>query len=135
MQWLPDVEEHDCPAAESYHSLTSSGRRVTKIVSELRAARLVLFKAKDTFRASRLSVLGVGNSHVEKDRKKIRNGQGVSPLLLVRDRRNGKAVIANGYHRLCALYEINEDAVVLCQDRLASVCTRPQSKTRIAAGA
>ncbi len=54
-------------------------------------------------------------SHVEKDRKKIQKGIGLSPLLLVRDEQNGKVVIADGYHRLCAIYGFNEDAWIHCK--------------------
>jgi hypothetical protein len=39
----------------------------------------------------------------------------LSPLLLVRDEKNGRVVIADGYHRLCAVYEIDEDAWVPCK--------------------
>ncbi|HTW91666.1 MAG TPA: hypothetical protein VMH22_08150 [bacterium] len=116
IKWLPDVEEHDYPAAESYLSLIySRGDRVAKMVAEFKHAPVVQFKAKDIFRASQLSLLGVSNSHVEKDRKKIRKGQGLSPLLLVRDEQNGKVVIADGYHRLCASYECNEDEWIRCK--------------------
>ena len=73
------------------------------------------FKAKDIFRASRLSLLGVSNSHVEKDTRKIRDGLGLAPLLLVRDEPNGGVVIADGYHRLCAVYGFDEDAVIPCK--------------------
>ena len=73
------------------------------------------FKAKDIFRASGLSLLGVSNAHVEKDRRKIESGRELSPLLLVRDEANGKVVVADGYHRLCAVYSFDEDAVVPCK--------------------
>jgi hypothetical protein len=33
----------------------------------------------------------------------------------VRDRQNGKVVIADGYHRLCAVYARDEDAVMPCK--------------------
>ncbi len=115
VKWLLEVEEHDYPAAASYLGLIYSENRAARIISQLKAASLVQFKAKDIFRASRLSLLGVSNSHVEKDRKKIRDGTGLSPLLLVRDRRNGKVVIADGYHRLCAVYEFDEDALIECK--------------------
>jgi len=73
------------------------------------------FKAKDIFRASGLSLLGISNSHVKADQKKIKSGRGVSPLLLISDRANGKVVIADGYHRLCAVYAFDEDAVIPCK--------------------
>jgi disulfide oxidoreductase YuzD len=72
-------------------------------------------KAKDIFRASGLSLLGISNSHVKKDKKKISSGQLFSPLLLVRDVAQGKVIIADGYYRLCALYVADEDAVVPCK--------------------
>ena len=38
-----------------------------------------------------------------------------SPLLLFRDKRNGKVIIAHGYHRLCAVYTFDESAMILCK--------------------
>ncbi|SMF04184.1 hypothetical protein [Pseudogulbenkiania subflava] len=113
--WLPDVAAHDYVAATSYLALLWREDRVAEVVQRLRAAPLGQFRAKDIFRASRLSLLGISNSHVEKDRAKIRKGDGLSPLLLVRDEANGKVVIADGYHRLCALYGFDEDAWVRCK--------------------
>lgn len=85
------------------------------MIARLRNSVIVDFKAKDLFRASRLPLLGVSNSHVEKDRDKISKGVSLSPLLLVRDESNGKVVIADGYHRLCAIYGFDEDAVIYCK--------------------
>ncbi|WP_031436495.1 hypothetical protein [Methylobacter tundripaludum] len=115
IKWLLDVEEHDYPAAESYLSLLYNNDRVADMITSLRSAAIVQFKAKDIFRASQLSLLGVSNLHVEKDRKKIQKGVSLSPLLIVRDEPRGKAVIADGYHRLCAIYEFDEDAWIRCK--------------------
>ena len=113
--WLEDVEEHDYPAAESYLRLIYDNKKASKIVKNLRNAAIVEFKAKDIFRASSLSLLGVSNSHVEKDSAKISKGTALSPLLLVRDSSLGKVVIADGYHRMCAIYLVNEDALIHCK--------------------
>jgi hypothetical protein len=113
--WLDVPEDHDYPAAESYLGLVFSPDEVTKLVAALRDASITEFKAKDIFRASGLSLLGVSNGHVDRDRKKIAAGEELSPLLLVRDRRNRKVVIADGYHRLCAVYSFDEDASIPCQ--------------------
>jgi disulfide oxidoreductase YuzD len=115
IRWLPEVEDHDYPAAESYLRIIYPEAKVAEMVANLRVAAKVQFKAKDLFRASQLSLLGVSNSHVEKDQKKITKGVSLSPLLLVRDEINGKVVIADGYHRLCAIYGFNEDAVIPCK--------------------
>jgi disulfide oxidoreductase YuzD len=113
--WLAEPEEHNYPAAQSYLSLSCEEATAKRLVGSLRRARVSHFKAKDIFRASGLSLLGVSNSHVEKDRKKIKNGKELSPLLLVRDKANGRVVIADGYHRLCAVYSLNEDALIPCK--------------------
>ena len=113
--WLAEVEEHDYPAAESYLRLIYSDEKVAEVVAALRKAPLVHFKAKDIFRASQLSLLGVSNQRVERDRQKIRDGKSISPLLLMRDQQNGKVVIADGYHRLCAVYGFDEDALIPCK--------------------
>jgi len=115
IKWRPDVEEQDYPAAESYLSMLYSEEQVVELMAKFENAPIVQFKAKDIFRATQLSLLGISSSHVEKDRKKIRKGKRLSPLLLVRDEHNGKVVIADGYHRLCAIYEFDEDAWIHCK--------------------
>jgi hypothetical protein len=115
IQWLDQPEDHDYPAAESYLSLIYDQKATAAFVAKLKQAPVSGFKAKDIFRASGLSLLGVSNSHVDKDRKKIRDGHKLSPLLLVRESELGKVVIADGYHRLCAVYSIDEDATIPCK--------------------
>lgn len=115
IKWLAKVEEHDYPAAQSYLLLLHDKKQVKKTIALLKAAEVIQFKSKDIFRASGLPLLGVNNSHVAKDSKKIRAGKALSPLLLVRDPANGKVVIADGYHRLCAIYAFDEDAWIQCK--------------------
>jgi hypothetical protein len=113
--WHFDVEAHDYPAAVSYLSLLFDEEQVHAMIKKLKKAPVVEFKAKDIFRASRLSLLGVSNLRIGRDREKIREGQGLSPLLLVRNERIGQVVIADGYHRLCAVYQLDEDALIPCK--------------------
>jgi hypothetical protein len=115
IKWLETPEEHDYPAAESYLNLIYDPQTAASLVQQLKQAPMSGFKAKDIFRASGLSLLGVSNSHVEKDRKRILAGHGLSPLLLVRDKANGKVAIADGYHRMCSVYGFDEDAVIPCK--------------------
>jgi hypothetical protein len=115
IEWLSEPEEHDYPAAESYLGLIYENRAAAKLITDLRRAPLKEFKAKDIFRASGLSLLGVSNSHVEKDRKTILAGRKLSPLLLVRDNVNGRVIIADGYHRMCSVYTFDEDALIPCK--------------------
>ena len=115
IKWLSEPEEHDYPAALSYLSLLYDDQTATTYVDKLKRASISEFKAKDIFRASGLSLLGISNSHVKKDQQKLQSGRDLSPLLLIRDSVNGKVVIADGYHRLCAIYSYDEDAVTPCK--------------------
>jgi hypothetical protein len=115
INWLSEPEEHNYPAALSYLSLIYDEQTAANYVSRLLDAPMSEFKSKDIFRASSLSLLGVSNAHLEKDQKKIKKGRGLSPLLLVRDVNNGKVVVADGYHRLCAVYSYDEDAIIPCK--------------------
>ena len=115
IKWLSEPEEHDYPAALSYLSLLYDEQTATTYVDTLKRTSVTEFKAKDIFRASGLSLLGVSNSHVKKDQQKLMSGCELSPLLLIRNSVNGKVVIADGYHRLCAVYSYDEDTVIPCK--------------------
>lgn len=115
IRWLKRPQAHDYVAATSYLSLLLGRARVKDVIRALAKAPMTSFAAKDIFRASQLSLLGVSNGHVRQDQRKIRAGEELSPILLVRDKKHGKVVIADGYHRLCAVYSFNEDAVIPCQ--------------------
>ena len=113
IKWLDAPQAHDYPAALSYLSLLYKPKVAKPLVKDLKRSKVVSFKAKDIFRASSLSLLGISNSHVEKDRQAILSGKALSPILLVRD--GHKVVIADGYHRMCAVYGFDEDAVIPCK--------------------
>ena len=105
------MTEHPNQANEVQLRMPADGA----FVSALRTTDIVQFKAKDIFRASQLSLLGISNSHVEKDRAQIAKGEGLSPILLVRDDKTRKVIVADGYHRLCAVYQVDEDAWIPCK--------------------
>lgn len=113
--WMNKPEEHDYDAAASYLNLVYPSDRIPYIIEELKSSSNVSFKAKDIFRASFLSLLGVTNSHVKKDVKKIVKGLSISPILLVKDDIHAKLIIADGYHRMCAVYAFDEDALIPCR--------------------
>ena len=115
IKWLDEPRESNYPAAKSYLTLIYDETHVEKIIEKLFATNMASFKAKDIFRASSLSLLGVSNDRVERDRKKIKDEEALSPILLVRDSANGKVIIADGYHRLCAVYSFDEDLEIPCK--------------------
>jgi len=115
IEWLSEPEEQDYPAAISYLSLIYDTDKATKVAQELQKSPIETFKSKNIFRASSLALLGEDNSNVKKNIKKIEEGTKLSPILLIRDSINGKVVIADGYHRLCAVYKFDEDALIPCK--------------------
>lgn len=115
INWLSEPEAHNYPAALSYLCLIYDEKTAIRYVDNLKQAKISEFKAKDIFRASNLSLLGISNTQVNKNQQKIQSGDKLSPILLVRDSVNGKVIVADGYHRLCAIYTYDEDAVIPCK--------------------
>ena len=115
IKWLSEPETHNYPAALSYLCLIYDAQTAAHHVDNLKQAAMSQFKAKDIFRSSGLSLLGVSNTHVQKNQQKIEAGTQLSPILLVRDPANGKVIVADGYHRLCAIYSHDEDADIPCK--------------------
>jgi len=115
--WKDEPDDHDYPAAEDYLSLLMPPAGAKRVVRRLRAAALVRRKAKDLLRASRLPVLPPDNLHVARDLKKVRDGKGLSPVLLVRGQLAAEVAltVADGYHRICASYHLDEDADIPCR--------------------
>ena len=113
--WMDEPEEHDYPASVSYLTLHYEEKKAIEITNKLKTAPLVEFKAKDIYRASALPLLGISNLHVKRNLKKIKHGEALSPLLLVRDTKTGKLLISDGYHRMCAVYTLDEDAFITCK--------------------
>lgn len=115
VEWLRKPESHDYKSAESYLTLVMDKASAKRAVSRLKRAPMSEFKSKDIFRAAALPLLPLSNSHVKKDEKKILAREALSPVLLVRDAQAGRVIIADGYHRMCAVYAFDEDAVIPCK--------------------
>jgi hypothetical protein len=115
IKWRSEPQKQDYVGAESYLTLHFEPEVAKKIVQTLQSSKISEFAAKDIFRASELPLLSSLDSHVENDRAKIIMGEEMTPILLVRAKNNGKVIIADGYHRLCAVYMFDEDARIPCQ--------------------
>jgi hypothetical protein len=115
--WQTEPDEHDFPAATTYLSLICEPTLAAKIVKLLKHASTSVYEAKDLLRASRLPLLEADNKHVASDLAKVSSGEKLSPVLLVRGRfeKNRDLVIADGYHRICASYYINENSQIPCR--------------------
>ncbi len=115
--WMDTPEDHDYPAALDFLSLLMSDAAAAALVAKLKTAALTHRKAKDILRASGLPLLPRDNAHVAHDLKKIRDGKKLSPVLLLRGDRNGGVplTIADGYHRICASWYTDENALIPCR--------------------
>jgi hypothetical protein len=115
--WKEEPDDHDYPAAAAYLSLLLPDDEVARLTEALRVAGIVHQKAKDILRASGLRLLPADNPHVASDLAKIRRGRALSPILLVRGdlRRDVRLQIADGYHRVCASYHVDENTDIPCR--------------------
>jgi hypothetical protein len=126
--WREDPAEHDYPAADDYLSLIFSPAETEQMVAQLRDAPLLHRKAKDLLRAARLTLLPETNPEVAKDLKRVSSGDALSPVLLVRGSAPAgvELIVADGYHRICASYHLNEDDSIPCRlAELPSVSPTP----------
>jgi len=115
--WKNEPEQHDYPAAADYLELLLPPSHVQRLVAALDRAETVHKKAKDLNRASGLPILPPDNPHVAEDLKKVRKGEKLSPVLLVRGILGSGVplTVADGYHRICASYHLDENADIPCR--------------------
>jgi hypothetical protein len=116
--WENSPDAHDYPAASSYLSLLVADDELRmNLMGRLQAAPVAHYTAKDLLRASQLALLTPDNVHVASDLRKIRKSRPLSPVLLVRGDllRGFPLEIADGYHRICASYYVNENTDIPCR--------------------
>jgi hypothetical protein len=124
LEWNEQGEDED--AAKQYLSLLYPDAKAAAIVKGLRHSTPVEHAAKDLLRAAGLPLLPSDESHVAEDLKRIQKGKALAPVLLVRgDIATGlPLVVADGYHRICAVCYFDESAPIPC--RIADIVTPSQ---------
>lgn len=122
MRWAADPDPHDYDAARDFLELVMPTATAARIVRALQDAPTVTrWKAKDILRQvgtdgnPLAALLPVGNHGVQHQTRRIRNGQPLSPVLLVRDHARRTLLIADGDHRVSAAYHADENAVIPCR--------------------
>lgn len=115
--WNNSPDEHDFPAAKDYLSLITGQMIAEAVVDSLKEVPTEVRKAKDLLRASGLPLLGKDDFHVALDLKKVAKGIPLSPVLLVRGSISKQIplTVADGYHRICASYQIDENQDIPCK--------------------
>ena len=112
VRWASRPTENDYAAARRYLSLVVGPARAAALVGALRKAKLQVYPARDLMRTSEYR-LPVPDD--KKQRKEITSGQKLAPLLIVRDRRQARLIIADAYHRLGAVCSVDAEADVPCK--------------------
>jgi hypothetical protein len=116
VKWRSTASPHDFPAAANYLSLLAEPKLVDEIVARLKKAEVSHYRANDILRAADLALLDMGDASVRRDLAKQLQGISWAPVMLVRGQ-IGLAhplTIADGYHRVCASYHLNEDLHLPC---------------------
>jgi len=128
--WTESPAEHDYDSASDYLSLLLPADTVQRVVQRLRAAPLVVRRANDLLRASGLPPLSERDPTVARKLRQLEKGRRLSPVLCLRGDLHGGVMltVADGYHRICASYLLDEDAEIPC--RLAEL---PRAATTLAA--
>jgi hypothetical protein len=116
VKWMQKPEDHDFQAAEDYLSLVMAAKDASDYKDKLaaKADQIIHRKAKDILRASQLALLGQDNKHVADDLRKVSAGTPLSPILLIRGHDGFPLTVADGYHRVCASYWVDENTDIPC---------------------
>ena len=115
VKWSETVETKDFDAGRRYLELLFPPATAQALVASLKSARVQSFAAKDVLRASELELLPAKDADVARQLKKIGKGAPLSPLLLVRESGHARLVVADGFHRLCAVIHVDQDVKVACK--------------------
>lgn len=115
IQWLEEPIAHDYEAAEQYLQLIFDPKQARLLSDRLRHAPMAEYAAKDILRASGTSILYIEAFDWSKHEKSLSDGKPLAPILLVRQDNGGALIIADGFHRLCALFSANEEIEVPCK--------------------
>ena len=111
--WKDQPETQDFPAAESYLSLLIGSVAAASLIKAMRKEQaLEHYAAKDILRAAGLPLLGPDDAEVAADLEKVKLGKKLSPVLLVQ---GIPLWVADGYHRVCASYHLDEKTRVPCR--------------------
>jgi hypothetical protein len=115
INWLSSPVESDYASAERYLSLLFKPRKCRKLLRKLRAAPMSEYPAKDILRASRTPMSEVAAFDWDRQQQQIRDGEALGPILLVRQNDGTGLIIADGFHRMCALFTEDELIKVPCK--------------------
>ena len=114
--WKTEPVASDYAAAAHFLSLSLSKDRADAVAARLGEAPLLHYRANDLLRASGLALLPPDDAEVVKDLKKVQRGRSLAPVLLVQGELGQRPLtVADGYHRICASYHLDEGSEIPCR--------------------
>jgi hypothetical protein len=117
IKWKNEPETEDYEGGKSFLSLICSDADALQLMEQLHKSDTIERASKDLLRAANLPLLDDSDPHVQEDLKRIHKGTPLPPVLLVRGelKKGNPLIIADGYHRICAVYSCDENASIACR--------------------
>lgn len=117
IKWKSSPKSKDYEGVRNFLTLLCSESDADKLIERLDRADPIEHAGKDLLRAAQLPVLSSEDPHVSEDLKDIKKGKALAPVLLIRGdlKKAHSLVIADGYHRICASYIIDEGSPISCR--------------------
>lgn len=115
IQWLDEPVAKDYDAAQKYLELLCEPKKARSLVKKLKRADMSAYAAKDILRASGTLLSDIQAFDWTKQQSEIRSGEPLSPILLVRRDDGNRLIVADGFHRMCAVFSTDEHVVVPCK--------------------
>jgi hypothetical protein len=112
INWMSRPRPTDYAAAMNYLTLIMSPAKAARIVRRLEKEPMVRRQAKDIIRASGLDLKPRNDPRVARYLRKARSGEALPPVLLVRGQ---PLIVAEGFHRTCATFWIDQTAEIACK--------------------
>lgn len=115
VKWRKEPAASDYDGAEKFLQLLFEPKKAKLLVSKLKRAKISEYAAKDILRASGASMPEIEAFDWSKQQKEIRQGESLSPILLVRRENGAQLIVADGFHRMCAVFVADEKISVTCK--------------------
>lgn len=117
IKWKSSPKDKDYEGVRNFLTLLCSASEADKLIERLDKGEPIEHAGKDILRAAQLPALSSEDPHVSEDLKDIKKGKALAPVLLIRGnlKKAHSLVIADGYHRVCASYIIDESAAISCR--------------------
>jgi hypothetical protein len=115
IKWLPEPANDTYEAAKTFLNLLYKTKKFRRWVKRLKKAEISKYAAKDILRASCIPITTIRAFDWKKQQEQIAQGDPLSPILLIRQNDGGPLVIADGFHRMCALFSTDQEVSVPCK--------------------